>query len=255
MSMPLRADAQHTTHSVPLRQIRRGRSVLLSECRANAALASLPPEALDVILPHIKVRHVAAGDVLWAHAPAERVWFPLSGIVAVSWLAPNGREIEVAKAGCEAFAGLDKGPISGVVLLGGAFASIDAAMLAAAAGRHASIAGMIEACRDWQLVQARQLVACNALHFFTSRLARWLLEVSWRGDGDIRATQEMIADGLGVLRSQVTQSAGCLRADGAIAYRRSRIWIMDHGKLAGTACDCAASLGPAHWPFGAPAHG
>ena len=67
------------------------------------------------------------------------------------------------------------------------------------------------------LLQFQHVAACNALHSVEARLARWLLHVHDRVDGDVLPlTQETLAEFLGVRRTTVTHVVCKLRASGAI---------------------------------------
>ncbi|SEB52077.1 Crp/Fnr family transcriptional regulator [Terriglobus roseus] len=88
-----------------------------------------------------------------------------------------------------------------------------------------------------------QLSACNRLHEIEERLARWLLMVADRIDGnDLVLTQEFLAEMLGARRSSVTISAGTLQRAGLIEYRYGQVRILDRAKLESAACDCYPSL-------------
>jgi CRP-like cAMP-binding protein len=90
-----------------------------------------------------------------------------------------------------------------------------------------------------QLITAAQVTACNKLHDAESRLARWLLMVSDRIQGDtLGLTQEFLAEMLGTQRSTVALVAGQLQDAGTIAYSRGVVRILDRGLLQKRACEC-----------------
>jgi CRP-like cAMP-binding protein len=92
-----------------------------------------------------------------------------------------------------------------------------------------------------QVVIALQTVACNKLHDAQSRLARWMLMVSDRIESSTLAlTQEFLAEMLGTQRSTVVLVAGQLQEQGAIAYSRGIVRIMDRPLLTTLACECYA---------------
>ena len=74
-------------------------------------------------------------------------------------------------------------------------------------------------------------------------MARWLLHVHDRVDGDVLPlTQETLAEFLGVRRTTVTHVVSKLRASGAIrSNRRSSIEI-DRPRLEAAACECYALM-------------
>ena len=89
------------------------------------------------------------------------------------------------------------------------------------------------------MAQFQHVAACNALHSVEARLARWLLHVHDRADGDVLPlTQETLAEFLGVRRTTVTQVISKLRESGAIrSNARSSIEI-DRPRLEAAACEC-----------------
>src|SRR6201984_3847571 len=71
------------------------------------------------------------------------------------------------------------------------------------------------------LMQFQHIGACNGLHPVESRLARWLLQLHDRTEGNILSlTQETLSQLLGVRRTTVTVEVAKLRAVGAIRSRR-----------------------------------
>jgi DNA-binding GntR family transcriptional regulator len=73
------------------------------------------------------------------------------------------------------------------------------------------------------------------------QLCRWLLLMLDRLAGsEVRMTQELIANMLGVRREGVTEAAGKLQADGLIEYSRGRIRVIDRPGLEARVCECYA---------------
>jgi CRP-like cAMP-binding protein len=90
-----------------------------------------------------------------------------------------------------------------------------------------------------QLLQAMQSAGCNAKHEIDQRLARWLLLCADRANSNtFNLSQEFIADMLGCTRPTVSSSAGLLKDDGLIQYRRGIIHILDVARLEDKACEC-----------------
>ena len=57
---------------------------------------------------------------------------------------------------------------------------------------------------------------------------------------EVRMTQELIANMLGVRREGVTQAASHLQAQGLIEYSRGRITVLDRARLETRVCECYA---------------
>jgi CRP-like cAMP-binding protein len=221
----------------------------------NAILAALSPRAFSILEAHLRHRDFPEGSVLWdAGAPAERVYFPLSGIISVVLPVKDGSGIEVASVGREAVAGLGYGSGSrsitqGVTLISGTFSYMSATQLANAAKQNEELGRLATTCCDWLLAQSQQLAACNAVHAADARFCRWLLQSSERVEGDvIPSTQETIAQALGIRRTTVTLIAQGLQMEGMISYRRGKIRIRNREGLRAAACDCCTALGRPNWP-------
>jgi CRP-like cAMP-binding protein len=88
-----------------------------------------------------------------------------------------------------------------------------------------------------------QLAACNRLHDAEQRLARWLLMVRDRANGDtFHLTQEFMATMLGARRTTVTLVAGTLQRQNLIRYSRGSITILDPKGLEKASCECYATV-------------
>ncbi|WFU77062.1 helix-turn-helix domain-containing protein [Bradyrhizobium sp. CB2312] len=71
------------------------------------------------------------------------------------------------------------------------------------------------------------------------RTARWLLEIHDRvANGEIRLTQEALAQLLGVRRTTVTLTMRKLRAVGCIISERRGVLEVHRPRLENVACEC-----------------
>ena len=84
-----------------------------------------------------------------------------------------------------------------------------------------------------------QTAVCNRHHSVVQQLCRWLLLSLDRLPGnELRMTQELIANMLGVRREGVTEAAGKLQNEGLIKYSRGLITILDRPALERRVCEC-----------------
>jgi hypothetical protein len=136
-----------------------------------------------------------------------------------------------------------RSPLTSVVRVAGTALQISPARFQAALGRSSALKGTVQTFTRALLVQFQHVAACNALHTVEGRMARWLLHVHDRVDGDVLPlTQETLAEFLGVRRTTVTHVVCKLRASGAIrSNRRSSIEI-DRPRLEAAACECYAFM-------------
>jgi CRP-like cAMP-binding protein len=90
-----------------------------------------------------------------------------------------------------------------------------------------------------QLTLSTQNAACNAMHSYEQRLARWLLICGDRAERvHLEMAQEFVAQMLGSTRSTVTIAAGHLKDKGLISYHRGSIQILNVEGLEAEACEC-----------------
>lgn len=76
-----------------------------------------------------------------------------------------------------------------------------------------------------------------------ARLARWLLQLLDRTDGDeLLVTHELISRMLAVRRTIVTGVALKFQDAGLVRYRRGRIAVLDRSGLERAACECYRTI-------------
>jgi CRP-like cAMP-binding protein len=91
------------------------------------------------------------------------------------------------------------------------------------------------------ITQMAQTAVCNRHHSVDQQLCRWLLLSMDRLPGnELKMTQELIANMLGVRREGVTAAAGDLQDAGLIHYSRGHITILDRKGLEQRVCECYA---------------
>jgi CRP-like cAMP-binding protein len=212
----------------------------------NRLLATLPPADLDLLVRHFRLVELERDAVLVRSGdPVERIYFPLSGLIAFIMEMPNGQTVATAVVGNEAAVGLlttvlsSSSPMTAVVRMAGLALQISPTQFHAALGHSRALNGAVQTLNRALMAQFQHVAACNALHSVEARLARWLLQVRDRADGDVLPlTQETLAEFLGVRRTTVTQVISKLRESGAIrSNARSSIEI-DRPRLEAAACEC-----------------
>jgi CRP-like cAMP-binding protein len=246
MRMLVHSSEKSTSHSLP------------TGCRSgdNALLAALSPEVALLLQRHFHRRTLTEGIILWdAGEPAEQIYFPHSGMISIRVPTTNGHGIEVATVGQEGAAGfqyesgLNAAITQAVVRVGGQFSCIAKDRFVGAAREFGELGRLAACCNDWLLLQAQQIATCNAVHSANARFCRWLLRASDAiANVNVTATQETIAEALGVRRTTATLIAQRLQQARVISYSRGQIAIRDREGLAAAACDCHAVLAHRNWP-------
>jgi len=212
----------------------------------NAILLRLPAVEMAALRGQMELVAMRSGDILQAAAePAKSIYFPQAGIISLLAPLEQGGRIEIGHVGREGAAGVHAA-LGAETLTSEIMAQSDGVLLRADV---AVVRGMMESSLPLRKelirfanvlhAQVAQTAACNGAHEVVQRLARWLLMVHDRSDGDtLLLTHELIALMLGVTRPGVTIAAGALQKAGLIQYSRGRLTIIDRAALEGAACEC-----------------
>jgi len=216
----------------------------------NHFLDGLKPQDIAALQPHLRKVVLAQNQSLAkAWGPVVRSTLPVSAIISVILEMQDGRQIETRTIGCESGFGLLHALGSStsyetvITQIGGEAFVIDQREFAACARASPTLMESIVRHGQATIVQSAQAVACNALHDVKQRLARWLLMTQDRVSHDaLPLTQQHLAVMLAVQRTTVTAAASELQREGAIAYRRGHITVLDRDLLLRRSCECYETI-------------
>jgi CRP-like cAMP-binding protein len=216
----------------------------------NHFLDGLNSRDLGALKPHLRKVVLAQGQSLAkAWAPVVRSTLPVNAIISVILEMQDGRQVETRTIGCESGFGLLHVLGSSMsyetvsTQVGGEAYVIDQRAFAAWARESPTMLESIVRHGQATIVQSAQAVACNALHDVKQRLARWLLMTQDRvGRDELPLTQQHLSVMLAVQRTTVTAAASELQREGAIAYRRGRIMVLDRRILSRRSCECYETI-------------
>lgn len=212
----------------------------------NRILAGLPRKEFARILPDLTRVTLKSGQVL--HEPGGRVqvaYFLDSAIVSILSLAKDGTSIEVSLVGDEGMIGLpivlrSHGlPYRIIVQSPGIAWRMKADALRKEFERcgpfHLSVLHYVHTL----IVYLSQSSACNQFHNVQQRLCRWLLISQDRArSSELRSTQEVLSQVLGVNRGSASEAASALQRAGLIRYSRGQISVLNRSGLEAAACEC-----------------
>src|ERR1700757_3285944 len=224
--------------------------MLQSPHSTNLLLASLPPENMAALVPHLRVVQLPQETVLFeAGDMIKAIYFPHTGIVSIVVDLASGETIETAMIGRDSLVGgsaaLDDDIAlnRAVVQVAGVASVVDVGTFRGLAQQSHTFHTTMARHRQFILAQAQQSAACNAAHTLEARLARWLLRCrDLLGSDDIPLIQEFLAQMLGVRRTSVTIIASTLQQAGLIAYKRGHIRVQNVEGLRESACECYETL-------------
>ncbi len=214
----------------------------------NAVLARLPQRDLVSVRSRLELVRMETGEILQAAGePAKAVYFVEAGIVSLLAPLEEGGRIEIGHIGRDGAAGVHAA-LGAETLTSEIMAQSDGVLLRIEVPALRSVMERSRALRQGLVgfanclhAQVAQTAACNGSHDVVQRLARWLLMVHDRTDGDtLNLTHELISLMLGVTRPGVTIAAGALQKGGLIQYSRGRLTIIDRAGLEQAACECYA---------------
>jgi len=181
-----------------------------------------------------------------ADSALDHVFFPDSGVVSVVAVYADGSVIEMATSGREGctgmqafFFGAKTSSVRLLVQIPGSAAKMSRATFARAMVSMPSFRNLMSAYVHAFLEQVLVSVACNGAHSLKQRLARWLLMMRDRSDGNaLPITQSLLAEMLGVQRPTITNAARELERAGLITRGRRQVTILDRQGLTEESCEC-----------------
>jgi len=222
-----------------------------SQQSRNLLLASLPAADFDLLRPNLQSIDMPHGLLLVRSGDIpKRAYFPKSGVIASCVTLDDGSLIEARITGREGALGAAVGGgerpsfTSAVVRLEGQSYAIDYPSLETAIGRSAALRAVLARHEAFQQVISDQSVACNVAHVAEARLARRLMRLyAMSGQTSFTATQEALAEMLGIRRNAVSLVAHEMQEANLIRYSRGRLEIVDLDGLHRRACECFDAVG------------
>jgi CRP-like cAMP-binding protein len=212
----------------------------------NRLLCALPEQDLQELLPDLEYIELRREQVLVdADSSLDHVFFPDSGVISVVAVYPDGSIIEMATIGREggtgfqAVFGSKTSSARLLVQVPGTAARMSRQAFARAIQEVPNFLALVHAHVLAFLEQVMVSAACNGAHNVRQRLARWLLMMRDRHDGnELPLTQDLLAEMLGVHRPSITNAAQSLQRDGLIVCGRRRVTILDRDGLIAASCEC-----------------
>ena len=213
----------------------------------NWLLNALAPEARASFEPRMREVTLARGQVLLRPGePVEKVYFPEGALICLFSTMPAGDAVQTTMIGWDGAlgsfeaCGTRQSAFVAEVRVEGAARVMTAEDYRRMYGASEELRTAVHKYVEILLTEARQFVACNALHSVEARLCRSILEALDRSsDGrTLPATQETLANMLGVQRTTVTAAISQLHAGGVVRSARGQVEVLDLGALEETACAC-----------------
>lgn len=214
--------------------------------RQNRLIAALPPIEFERLRPALELVELPLGSALYESGGLLRhALFPSTAIVSLLYVMQDGASAEVAVVGYEGLVGValflggQTMPNRAIVQSAGHGWRIEREQLLREFERSGVFQQLLLRYAQALMTQMVQTAACNRHHSIDQQLCRWLLlSVDRLSGNELRMTQDLIANMLGVRREGVTEAAGRLQAAGLIHYRRGHIQVLDRPGLEARVCEC-----------------
>lgn len=218
----------------------------LENAKRNHLLAALPEPELKRVAGLLEPRTLALGDSIYeSGSTLQHLYFPTSSVVSLLYVLENGSSAEIAVVGFEGAVGVSlfmggmTTPSRAIVQSGGDVLLLGADHLQEEFHRSGPLQQLLLRYTQALITQMAQTAVCNRHHNVDQQLCRWLLlSLDRLRSTELRMTQQLIADMLGVGRVGVTEAAGKLQATEIIHYTRGRITVLNRPALERSVCEC-----------------
>ncbi len=215
---------------------------------SNHILRALPDAERARLYPHLQLVPLTLGAVVYeAGARLRHIYFPTKSIVSLLYVLQSGASAEIAVVGNEGavgvslFMGGESTPSRAVVQSEGFAYRLTRNRLKEEFNRHGQMLHLLLRYTQSLITQMAQTAVCNRHHALEQQLCRWLLlSLDRLESNELKMTQELIANMLGVRREGVTEAAGKLQKQGVIRYSRGKITVLDRRRLEKLSCECYA---------------
>ena len=205
----------------------------------NRLLAILPAEEIALIEPHLEPASLDAGQMIeQPNVPIEHVYFPESGIASLITSDGGSRKMEAGPFGWEGMSGMpvlmhaDRSPYGTLVQVAGTAHRIEAERLRGLVHDRPGLRRLLLRYAMAFMVQTTQTGLSAAFGVLEQRLARWLLMIHDRVDGnELVLTHDFIALMLAVRRPGVTLTIHELEGRALIRSTRGHLLVRDRRGL------------------------
>jgi CRP-like cAMP-binding protein len=212
----------------------------------NKLLEALSAAERERLRPDLEAVVMPLGEVVYESGRSlEHVYFPTDSIVSLLYVLENGASAEIAVVGNEGIVGIslfmggESTPSRAVVQSAGQALRLPARAMQLEFKRGGTLQHLLLRYTQTLITQMAQTAVCNRHHTVDQQLCRWLLlSLDRLPSMELRMTQELISNMLGVRREGVTEAAGKLQAAGLIDYSRGRIKVLDRQGLEARVCEC-----------------
>jgi CRP-like cAMP-binding protein len=198
------------------------------------------------VATHRTASRTRGGQVVYESGDRlDHVYFPTTAIVSLLYVMEDGASAEIAIVGNEGLIGIalfmggETTPSRAVVQSAGYAYRLDARLMKEEFHRAGPVQRLLLRYTQALITQMAQTAVCNRHHSIDQQLCRWLLlSIDRLPTNELKMTQELIANMLGVRRPGVTEAAMKLQDAGLIRYSYGHIEVLDRPGLEQRVCEC-----------------
>ncbi|WP_258002199.1 Crp/Fnr family transcriptional regulator [Burkholderia sp. WAC0059] len=213
---------------------------------ANHLLAALPRDERERIAPHLSTVAMPLGQVVYESGDhLSHIYLPTTAIISMLYVMENGASAEIAVVGKDGllgvalFMGGETMPNRAIVQSAGHALRLSGSVVKDEFARGGALQRIFLRYTQALITQMAQTAVCNRHHSISQQFCRWLLlSLDRLESNEVRMTQELIANMLGVRRAGVTETAHKLQDSGIIRYTRGLIEVLDRRALEAQVCEC-----------------
>ena len=211
------------------------------DIRGNLLLQSLPQSDAWLLIPHLSRRHFSARDqVSRASCGSVQLVFPETAVFCVRQALLGDRQPALGLVGHEGMLGWsllmgveESFTLATVELQGGTALTMAARPLLEACAKSPTLRANLLRYADNFLEQMASTLGSNTIDALERRVARWILMLHDRSDGDtLLVTHDDVARALHTRRASVTECFHVLEGEKILRCERGRLTIHDRQRLA-----------------------
>ncbi len=219
---------------------------LTANPKENYILASLPAEAYARLLPHLEQVSLTLGQSLYeSGVELKYMYFPIDSIISLLYISENGSSSEISIVGFEGILGIGLfmggggAPNRAIVQNAGTAYRLKAELLKDEFAAGGSLLLQLLRYTQALMTQMAQTAVCNRHHSVEQQLCRWvLLSIDRLPSNEMKMTNELVANMLGVRLDKVTDVASRLQFARLIHYDHGSIIVLNRLELETLVCEC-----------------
>lgn len=216
------------------------------DSRKNEILKALPASEYVQISTHLELINFVCDEILYDSGENPHfVYFPVDCTISLLHIMENGASMEFAMTGNEGAVGIPM-YLGGetllhraMVLKSGYAYRVRQNLLMKETNRYVQLHLEFLNYTQSLIIQTAQTAVCNRFHTVEQQLCRRLLMILDRfHSNELKMTQEIIANLIGVRRECITETVGKLQKAGLIQHRRGYTTVLNREGLEARVCEC-----------------